>query len=50
MPCGLFPREAILYESLGEIYLERSRALFEKALQVDPTTAHARSMLQKLDR
>jgi len=47
---GLFPHAAVLYESLAEIHLERSRALFEKALEVDPTTAHARSMLEKLDR
>jgi tetratricopeptide (TPR) repeat protein len=47
---GLFPHEAVLYESLAEIYLERSRMLFEKALEVDPTTAHARRMLEKLGR
>ena len=47
---GLFPHEAVLYESLAEIYLESSRALFEKALEVDPTAAHARSMLEKLGR
>jgi len=50
----LYPREANLYDSLGEFYLkqdqkEKAIEFYNKALQIDPNLASAKSMLEKIN-
>jgi tetratricopeptide (TPR) repeat protein len=49
----LYPKEANLYDSIGEFYLkkdEKDRAIefYKKALQVDPNLESAKKMLEKI--
>ncbi len=50
----LFPEDANIHDSLGEAYMakgdyEKSREMYNKALEIDPNFANAKKMLQKLD-
>jgi len=50
----LFPEDANIHDSLGEAYMmtgdfESSRKMYNKALELDPDFANAKTMLQKLD-
>lgn len=50
----LYPKEANLYDSIGELYLkqnEKAKAIefYQKALQLDPNLASAKSMLEKIN-
>jgi tetratricopeptide (TPR) repeat protein len=49
----LYPKEANLYDSTGELYLvkndkEKSIEYYRKALEIDPETQSAKAMLKKL--
>lgn len=49
----LHPKEALLYDSLGDLYLQKNQkdeALqhYKRALEVDPNFTHAKEMLKKL--
>ena len=50
----LYPQNANLYDSIGEFYLkqnEKAKAIefYQKALQLDPNLASAKSMLEKIN-
>jgi CubicO group peptidase (beta-lactamase class C family) len=50
----LFPEDANIHDSLGEAYMvkgdyEKSRKMYNKALEIDPNFDNAKKMLQKLD-
>jgi CubicO group peptidase (beta-lactamase class C family) len=50
----LYPKEANLYDSIGEFYLkqdqkEKAIEFYQKALQIDPNLASAKSMLEKIN-
>jgi len=50
----LFPENANIHDSLGEAYMmigdfNSSRKMYNKALELDPDFANAKTMLQKLD-
>jgi CubicO group peptidase (beta-lactamase class C family) len=50
----LFPEDANIHDSLGEGYMVRgdynkSREMYQKALELDPTFENAKKMLDKLD-
>ena len=50
----IYPREALLYGTLGDFYLKqnlREQAInaYKKALEVDPKFEHAKEMLKKLN-
>lgn len=44
----LYPREARLYDSIGEFYVKKGEKFYKKALEVDPGFEHAREMLKKI--
>lgn len=44
----LYPDEALPYNSIAEIYLQRGKTYFKKALKVDPTFEAARKRLKKI--
>lgn len=44
----LYPKETRLYNSIAEIYLQKGKRYFEKALKIDPTDETARKWLKKL--
>ncbi len=44
----LYPREARLYDSLGELYLRKGEKFYKKALELDPSLEHARERLKKI--
>jgi tetratricopeptide (TPR) repeat protein len=51
---ALYPKEANLYDSIGEFYLkqdqkEKTIEFYNKALQIDPNLASAKSMLEKIN-
>ncbi len=45
----LFPEDAVVAESFGEIYLEMSRRCFLKALQLDPSRESSWKQLKKIE-
>jgi Flp pilus assembly protein TadD len=45
----LFPEEAVIAETLGEIYLEMGRRYFMKALQLDPARENSWRLLKKIE-
>ncbi len=45
----VFPDNGTLWDTLGEIHLERSRRAFKKALRYNPTREHPWKMLKKID-
>lgn len=49
----VYPKEAILYDTLGDIYLKKGQneqaiQYYKKALEADPNFEHAKEMLKKL--
>lgn len=46
---NIYPENAALHDSKGDIYLEKSRRQFQKALQIDPTSDDTRNKLMKVD-
>jgi len=44
----LYPRSGALWDTLGQIQLERSRRAFKKALRYSPTMEHPWKMLKKI--
>lgn len=44
----LYPKEAIFFNSIAEIYLRKGKAYFEKALKVDPNYEPARKRLKEI--
>jgi len=44
----LYPREARLYDSLGEFYLRKGEKFYKKALELDPGLERARERLKKI--
>lgn len=44
-----YPENALLHKMKGEVYLEKSRRQFQKALQIDPTIHETRDKLDTID-
>jgi CubicO group peptidase (beta-lactamase class C family) len=44
-----YPENALLHKTKGDIYLEKSRRQFQKALQIDPTIHETRDKLDKIE-
>jgi len=44
----LYPKEAILHQSMGDLFLEKGKSYYRKAVELDPMLEPARDRLKKL--